>query len=367
VTQATLVTGVIAPVHSEPVEPSWFSRNRWWITRTLVLPVHLLVFSIGVFFLIRLIPGDPVLTITGGHGLSKTAYAAARKSLGLDGNLFQQLGTYLSNLAHLNLGQSLVSRGSVFDEVMSRLPQTLELALLALAASLVLTVVIGQIVVMYPYNPGSRFLAAYARAAGAIPDFVMGVAGIFVFYALLNIAPAPLGLIDPLDEMPKTVTGFPLIDALIAGDFTVFGSMVNHLVLPVLVMAVTYAPMLLKLYIRSLGEQSATPSTHFRVATGVRRSRVYLSAIRRAAPPVVALCGAVFGYLIGGAVVVEELFAMPGMGQYAVDAVNTNDLTALQGALVVVAALSLVVFLIVDLITMALDPRRRPGTSGGAA
>jgi ABC-type dipeptide/oligopeptide/nickel transport system permease component len=375
---ADTATADTATIVAEPVElladeqklradsnlGAWLRGQRWWITRLLMLPVHLFVFAIGIFFLVRLIPGDPILTITGGQ-LDRKDYAAARVSLGLNGSLVQQLGRYLDNLVHGDLGRSLKTRTSVLHDIGALLPATIELAILALVLALVLTVVLGQLSVSYPRSFGARVINAYGRTAGAIPDFVLGVAAIFLCYATLHIAPAPLGIVGLLQTQPSSVTGFPLIDALIAGNISIFGSEVQHLTLPILVMSLTYTPMMLKIYLRSLAYESDAPATYFRVATGARRRVILASAARRALPPIIAVTGAVFGYLLGGAVVIEQLFGMPGLGQYAVNAVTTDDLVALQGFLVIVAAVSMVMFLFVDIVTMALDPRRRPGTAGG--
>jgi ABC-type dipeptide/oligopeptide/nickel transport system permease component len=187
------------------------------------------------------------------------------------------------------------------------------------------------------------------------------VAGIFIFYSLLRVVPAPLGLYDPLLNAPPKITSFPVLDALLSGDVTLLRSMVTHLFLPLVVLVLAYAPLLLKLFIRALEDAVDAPQTRFRIASGASRRTVLLSVGRRAAPSTLAMFGTMFGYLLGGAVVVEQLFAMPGMGQYAVNAVNSSDLVALEGFLLVIAAISLVVFLLIDILNMIVDPRRRPG------
>ena len=325
--------------------------------------MHLFIFAIAVFFLVRLIPGDPVAVLSGGQSMTPEQYEAARESLGLTGSTISQLGTYLGNTLTLDLGNSIVNGSSVLDQVGTRLPETVELAFIAMLISSVLAVVLGFLVVLRPRNVVSRAVAGYSRAAGAIPDFCLGVAGIFVFYSLLHWAPAPIGRYDIGLNPPPRATGFPFLDAMLSSDTALMGSMVEHLWLPVAVLVVAYSPMLVKLFIRSLQQSKDAQATTFRIASGASRRMVLVSVGRRALPATVAMFGTIFGFMVGGAVVVEQLFAIPGMGEYAVQAVTRSDFVALQGFLLVVGALSLLVFFLVDVVNMLLDPRRRPGVA----
>lgn len=346
---------------------AFLARQRWWAGRVAVLPVHLLGFALAVFFLVRLIPGDPVVTLLGGQNATPETIEAARESLGLSGSIVEQLGAYFGNLLTLDFGNSMITGQPVWETMTTRLFETIELAVVASLGTILLTLAIGFLVVMKPRNPVSRVLLAYTRSAGAVPDFVLGVVGIFLFYKVLAVAPAPLGRYDPQLLAPPDLTGFPILDAMLSGDVVLLQSMASHLLLPLLVLVLAYTPLLLKLFVRALDDAVDSAPTRFRVASGGSRRAVLLSVARRAAPPAVAMFGTLFGYLLGGAVVVEQLFSMPGMGQFGVNAVNTSDLVSLQGFLLLVAALSLVVFLLVDIVTMLLDPRRRPGRGGEGA
>ena len=336
-------------------------NNGWWMRRLAFLPVHVFLFAIAVFFVVRMIPGDPVRTISGGQTMTPEQYDAARESLGLTGSVFSQLTTFLGNILTLDFGNSIINGAGVLDEMTRRLPETLELALMAMVVSSVLTLALGYFVVTKPRNPFSRVVAAYARAAGAVPDFCLGVAGIFLFYSVLQWSPAPIGRYDSLLNAPPRVTGLPFVDALLSSDLILMQSMVAHLWLPVAVLVIAYAPMLLKLFIRSLEQSKDAQATKFRIASGASNTMVLLSIARRALPSTVAMFGTIFGFMLGGAVIGEQLFAMPGMGEYAVQAVTRSDFVALQGFLIIVAAVSLVVFFFVDIVNMLLDPRRRPG------
>jgi ABC-type dipeptide/oligopeptide/nickel transport system permease component len=361
---AVSVAPVADPVAEPAPAPGPWERHGWWVARVAVLPVHLFVFAIGVFFLVRLVPGDPIMAMTGGN-ITPERYAVARHALGLDGSVTDQLATFLGNLVRFDLGESLISGRSVAGEFGSRLPATVELAVLGMAAALLVAFAASYLIVFRPRNPVSKVLAVYSRTAGALPEFCLGVFLVFVFYAVLKWVPAPLGRTDPKLGRGGSVTGLPLLDTVLTGRFDLTLSMAAHLVLPIAVMVLAQAALLIKLLVGGLERALAEPPTLFRVASGVSGPTVLLSVYRRALPAMVAMAGTIFGYLLGAAVIVEQLFGLGGMGQYAVDAVNGADIVALQGFLVVIAVLSLVVFLVVDLITMSLDPRRRTG-SGGA-
>lgn len=339
---------------------AWVVRQRWWATRAAMLPVHLLVFVVLTFVLVRSMPGDPVLVLLG-QNYTPEAYAALQADLGLAGTLPEQLVGYVLDLARLDLGQSLMTGREVTDEFAQRLPGTLELALCALLISTLVSALVAYGVVTHPRNPVSTAIRGYARAAGAIPEYVLAVVALIVFYAALGWAPAPTGRLDVQILPPPRVTGFPLLDAVLAGHGEAVGSILAHLVLPVGVMVLAQSALLVKLWVAGLEDAIDDPVTRFRVASGAPRSAVVLSVYRRAAPAVVTMTGTLFGYLLGGAVIMEGLFGFNGMGQYAVDAVSSGDFVALQGFLLVVAAMSLVVFLVVDIVNMLLDPRRRPG------
>jgi peptide/nickel transport system permease protein len=339
---------------------AFVKKQRWWAGRVAVLPVHVAIFALVVFFLVRAIPGDPVLIVTGGQ-FTPEIYAKVKQALGLNGSLLHQLGSYFSSLAHFRLGHSMISGRAVTTELATRLPATLELALMGLIAVTVLSLLAAYVAVIYPKRTVSRIIRAYARTAGAIPEFCVGIALIVVFYAWLRWAPAPLGRIDPNLSQPSAITGMPFLDSLLHGDWAVSLSMVRHLVLPITVEVVAQSAVLLKLLISGLEQALDAPPTRFRIASGASRAMVVLSLHRRALPATVTMIGTLFGYLLGGAVILESLFGFTGMGQYMVEAVNSKDLVAMQGFLLIVAVLSLAVFLLVDLVNMLLDPRRKPG------
>ncbi|GAA1854172.1 ABC transporter permease [Pseudonocardia ailaonensis] len=341
-------------------------RQRWWALRVLALPVHILVFALIAFFLVRLIPGDPARVIAGPDATPGT-YEAVRQQLGLDGGIWTQLGHFVAGLVRFDLGDSIVNGRPVFDEIMARLPGTVELALVSFVILVLVTLLLSLAVVVAPRSPAGRIVSGYSQAAGAIPDFVIGVIGIFLFYATLQIVPAPNGRTRPGLVEPDPITHFPLLDSILAGRFAVTSSILSHYLLPIVVLVVSLAPLLLKQLLGALGPAAEDRATLFRVATGAPRRMVLASIYRRALPPTIAVFGTIFGTLLGGTVIIEQLFGIGGLGVYAVNSVAGLDFTALQGTLVLVAAISMIVFLLADVATMLLDPRRRPGVQGSGS
>lgn len=332
-----------------------------WVVRAAASAlVNFVIYVFVAFFLVKLIPGDPVVSASGGR-LTGDALEAARESYGLAGSVFEQLGTYLRDLASLDLGTAIATGRPVADELLVRIPATLELVVTGLFFGALVSLALAHLVVSRPVNPVARAVRAYSRAAGAIPEYVIGIAFLFIFFATLQWVPAPSGRLDPFLIAPPTVTGFPILDAFIVGDPQAAGSYAAHLFLPVVVMVVAHSALLTKTLVEALDVEVASPATKFRIASGAPRRVVLLAVYRRALPTAVAMLGMVFGLLLGGAVVLESLFGLGGLGQYAVDAVMASDVFALRSFLVVIAAMCLAVYFLADVTTGLLDPRRRVG------
>lgn len=335
-------------------------QQRWWLVRIAALPLHLLIFTILTFFLLRSVPGDPVLVLLG-QNASPEAYDQMQKELGLNGSLLDQLLRYLANVAHFDLGDSLITGRSVLTELSDLVPATAELALMGLIGTLIFSVFASYIIVMHPRNPISRGLKVYAQSAGAIPEYVLAIVALFLFYTTLHWAPPPVGRLDTTMISPDKVTGMPFLDTILQRYWDATWSMASHLALPIITLVISQSAIMIKILISGLEEALDAPPTRFRIASGAGRITVMASVYRRAAPSAITMSGTLFGYLLGGAVILETLFGFSGMGQYAVDAISSGDFVSMQGFLLVVATLSLLVYLFVDLINMVVDPRRRPG------
>lgn len=317
--------------------------------------VNFLIFVVAAFFLVQLIPGDPLVSSSGGR-LSGEALEKAREVYGLNGSLASQFWSYLTSLFSFDLGESIATGRPVAEDMATRIPATLELIGTGLFFACLVALPMSYFVVTKPTNRFSKVLRSYASSAGAIPEYVVGILFLFVFFATLAWVPAPSGRLDPILIPPAEVTGFPILDAFIAGDAEAANSYISHLILPVAVMVVSHTAILVKSLILALDTEIDNPATRFRIASGAPRRIVIASVYRRALPSAVAMLGMIFGLLLGGAVVLESLF---GLGQYAVDAVRASDVFALRSFLVVIAGLCLIVYFLTEVATGLLDSRRR--------
>ena len=244
---------------------------------------------------------------------------------------------------------------------MDRLPPTLELLVLGLLLAFLIGVPLGVISALGGGKGfTSRTTTGYGLLAGAIPDFWLGLILIFVFYTQIGIAPAPLGQLSPDVSPPPDVTGAMAVDAFIARDWPAFQNAVAHLVLPLITIVFVYMAPIVK-YTRSSIEDvyfGAEFIEQYR-ANGLSHRSVVIRALRNGLPPVITILGVLTGFLLGGLVLIEQVFSWGGFGQYAVQAITNSDFSAIQGVVIVAAIFNLVVYLAVDLLYFVVDPRLR--------
>ncbi len=323
-----------------------------------VIP-QLFVVSVLAFALLKLIPGDPARLALGPAATNEVSLQAMRERLGLDDPVVVQYGKYLENLVQGDWGRSFRTQEPVLEDIGRRLPATLELITLAMFLSLVLGVVIGIIAGLRPRGVLSRILTWYGFFAGSIPDFWMGLLLVFLFFHVADIAPAPLGQIGIGVRAPPEKTYLLPIDSLIDGNWAAFKSSLTHLLLPVATLVLVYMPAVLKTVAAAVEKSRREPFLVAARVHGMRRRYLYWYLFRNTLPPTITIVGVLFAFLIGGAVLVEQVFAWNGFGQYAVEAVLRKDLLAVQGFLLVAATITMFTYLIVDVLYAIADPRVR--------
>ncbi|MBW0104551.1 ABC transporter permease [Pseudonocardia sp. KRD291] len=308
------------------------------LARRLAFTVPMLVVvSFCVFSLIVLVPGDPAVALAG-ENPDPEQIAAVRERLGLDDPFLVQFWHWFSGVLQGDLGQSLFSSQSVAAAVFSRLPATLSLALLSLAVALVLGVAVGVLAAMRPGTWIDR-VATFAASLGvAVPYFWVGMILVLLFAINLTIFPA-VGYV-PLTENPL--------------------QWFLHLFLPATALGLAPAAVIARQ--TRAGMTGVLREDYVRTATakGLPPARVVgQHALKNAAVPVVTAFGLEASRLIGGTVVIEQLFALPGLGNLAYTSVFARDFPMVQGVLLVVAALVLLINLLVDLSYGYFNPRIR--------
>jgi peptide/nickel transport system permease protein len=331
--------------------------GRIVLQRLLAALPNLLGVIVITFLLTRAIPGDPAAYFAGGAA-TQEAVEQVRKSLGLDKSLPEQFFVYIGQLARGDLGLSLTTGQPVRDELLRRLPASLELVLLALVVACAVALPMG---VLSAVRPGSWFdqVARLVTTAGvSLPTFFTGLLLAYVFYFLLGWAPSPLGRLDPMWSPPPTVTGLYLIDAALARDAGLWWASFKQLVLPVLTMAIFVMAPIARMTRASMIAVLSADFVRTARASGLTAGTVIVRyALRNALLPVVTTLGMVFGFMIGSSVIIEKVFGWPGVGSYAIDALTASDYAPVQGFVLAMGVLFVLLNLLVDLLYVLIDPR----------
>jgi ABC-type dipeptide/oligopeptide/nickel transport system permease component len=327
------------------------------LRRLLVLPLQVLGVTAVVFVLLRLIPGNPAFLAAGAQATQSQVDQITR-DLGLDKPLLTQFWSYLGDLVRGDLGTSLYTGNAVTTDLTERAGATLELITLALVGIIVSTVLLCAVTALSPRGIGRRIAAVYGFVAGSVPDFWLGLALIYVVYFLLATGPSPAGQLSEGFDVP-TITGAALPDSLLAGDLAAFGDAISHVLLPVLTLILVYSGPVARITGAALQRSLEGESIAYTAAWGIRPWRRVAYAMREITPTFIIALGGTYGYLLGGAVLVERVFGWGGLGQYAVDAVTRSDYWAIQGFVLVAGIVTVLVYLITDLLQAALEPRLR--------
>jgi ABC-type dipeptide/oligopeptide/nickel transport system permease component len=314
---------------------------------------------IVTFLLTRVLPGDPAVYFAG-PAATPQSIAEIRKSLGLDRPLPDQFLRYVNELAHGNFGNSLSTGRPVAAEISSRLPASAELTLMGLFLAIAIAVPLGIFAAVKQGSWIDHLCRVIATAGVSLPVFFTGLLLVYVFYFRLGWSPAPLGRLDAFATSPPDITGFYLIDSLITGNFETFRAALAQLILPAVTLAVFSLAPITRMTRASMLAVLASEFIRTARASGLSRRTVILTyAFRNAMLPVVTTLGMVFSFLLGANVLVEKVFAWPGIGSYAVEALLQSDFAPVQGFVLTMAVLYVALNLIIDMLYGVIDPRVR--------
>ncbi len=327
--------------------------------RMLVAVPSLIGVVIVTFLLTRALPGDPAAYFAG-PAATKEAIEQIRVTLGLDKPLIIQFGRYVTDLARGDLGNSLTTGQPVAQEIRTRLPASAELTLLGLIVSIAAAVPLGIAAATRPGSILDHICRVVATAGVSLPVFFTGLILVYVFYYLLGWAPAPLGRLDIFYSPPPQVTGFYLIDSLIAGDIEVFVASLKQLILPALTLGIFSLAPIARMTRASMLAVLASEYIRTARASGLSPFSVIVTyAFRNAMLPVVTTLGMVFSFLLGANVLVEKVFAWPGIGSFAIEALIASDFAPLQGFVLTMAVMYVALNLVIDILYGVIDPRVR--------
>jgi len=318
--------------------------------------------TLAAFALIRLVPGDPVEVMVGERRLDPAAHAALVQQLGLDQPLAVQYGRYVAQLAHGDLGRSLVTREPVAAEFAVLFPATVELAAAAFALALALGLALGVTAALRRGSWLDQLVMALATLGHSMPVFWWGLILIMAFSVGLEWTPVSgrIGIEYDIDP----VTGFMLVDAALASwrgqEPGAFASALAHLVLPAVVLGTVPMAVIARMTRSSMLEVLREEYMRTARAKGLAPARVVLHhGLRNALIPVLTVLGLQVGSLLGGAVLTETIFSWPGIGKWLIDAIARRDYPVVQAGILVAALVFIGVNLGVDLLYGVVNPRVR--------
>lgn len=309
------------------------------------------------FVLTRALPGDPAVYFAGDMA-DKESIEQVRQSLGLDKSWVEQFTIYLRNLIKGDWGTSLSTGRPVTEELLTRLPASLELTLVGLSLAIVVAIPLGVLAATRPGSWVDHLCRVAVTAGVSLPTFFTGLFLVYIFYYLLGWSPSPLGRLNIVYLSPPHVTGFYTIDSLLNGDRKIFVASIAQLILPAATLGLfALAPIARMTRAAMLG---ALASDFIRAAraNGLSNRVVLVTyAFRNAALPVLTTLGMVFSFLLGANVLVEKVFSWPGIGSFAIQALVASDYAAVQGFVLAMALLFVCVNLFIDLLLTVVDPR----------
>jgi peptide/nickel transport system permease protein len=327
--------------------------------RLLIAIPSLLGVVLVTFVLTRALPGDPAAYFAG-PAASRQAVEEIRVKLGLDAPLPVQFFRYVKDLARGELGTSLTTGQPVVTEIVTRLPASAELTLAGLIVSVLIAVPLGILAATRPGSWIDHTCRVVTTAGVSLPVFFTGLVLVYVFYFLLGLAPAPLGRLDIFYSAPPHITGFYLIDSLLTGNFGTFAAAAQQLVLPAATLAVFSLAPIARMTRASMLAVLSSDFVRTARSSGLSAYTVVVTyAFRNAMLPVVTTLGMVFSFLLGANVLVEKVFAWPGIGSYAVEALIASDFAPVQGFVLTMAVLDVALNLLIDVLYAVIDPRVR--------
>ncbi len=323
----------------------------------VILPTFFGV-TLVAFVFIRTLPGDPVLLMAGERGMSEERHAEMMAKLGFDKPIIVQYGHYILQLARGEFGTSIVTRKPVVEEFMTLFPATVELSLVAMLIAVVFGLPAGMIAATKRGSVFDHTVMTSALVGYSMPIFWWGLLLIIFFSGILGWTPVS-GRISVLFYF-EPVTGFMLIDSLLSGQEGAFRSALSHLILPAIVLGTIPLAVIARQTRSAMLEVLSEDYVRTARAKGLGPERVIgLHALRNALIPVITVIGLQVGVLFAGAILTETIFSWPGIGKWMIDSIARRDYSAVQGGLLLIAAIIMFVNLVVDLLYGLINPQIR--------
>ena len=330
-----------------------------YIASRLVIAFLLLLGLITLSFgLVSLLPGDPAVALLGEYA-TPADVARINAQLGLDLPLWERYLDYMGGALTGDLGHSFFTGSSVSAEIWTRLPNTLVYLVPGLILALAIGMASGTLAAYRYGRLADKTFTGGVSFLMAMPEFVLALLLLFIFYQQLNIAPAPLGMLSSADIPPPRVTGSVPIDAVIAGEWGLVSSILSRAVLPIITMGLFFAAPFGKTVRTGLLQVLNSPQIEFARACGLRPVQVYRYALSDIRGSLMTYMVLLFAASLSGAAIIESVFSWPGVGGWSLDGVLKGDIPVIQGFVLIMGATSLVGYVVLDTLITLLDPRAR--------
>jgi peptide/nickel transport system permease protein len=330
---------------------------RYALRRLLFVVPVLLAALFLTFALTRVVPGNPIDRVAGPY-ISNAQRAELKHQAYLDRPFYEQFALYLRDLAHGKMGVSYTTAQDVSKDLRQRFPASFELVFYAMLLAVVLAVPLGIISAIKKDSWVDHSARVISVSGVSMPIFWLGLTLLYLFFFKYGWFPGPVGRTGSATTSVNSITGFYTIDTLIQGNFSLWWECVKALVLPAVTLGfVAMAP--IARFTRSTMAE-VLESEYIRTARSLglpNRVVIFRLALKNAMIPILTIIAAVFGYALGGEVLVEIIYNWPGLGQYSYNAILSSDFPAIEGFVLLVTFLYMMIYLALDVVTAILDPR----------
>lgn len=334
-----------------------------FVLRRLYVGVFLCVGVTFVSFaLTQVVPGDPIsASLSDAAASDPEIVAAFRERFGLDRPLPEQYWIYLQNLARGDLGESLMTRRPVSEDLAKYMGATIELAVIAMTLAMSVGITLGVIAAVWRERWPDHVIRVVSLAGVSVPTFWLSLVSLYLFFFVLGWSPG-VGRLSPGAPAPQSITGLYILDALFTANWKILYDALSHIFLPALVLSVYSTGAITRFTRAAVLESLGQDFVRSARAKGLPEPRVISGhVLRPALAAIVTVSGMAFGRMLGGAVLVEAVFSWPGLGDYGYRSALALDLRAIMGVSLVIAVVYILVNLVVDIVYAVIDPRIRLG------
>lgn len=348
-----------APLSGGASRSIWRGRAGRLLARVLVILVTLFGLLALTFFMGRLLPADPVLAVTGPDA-PRALYERVYRELGLDLPVWQQFASYVGNVLRGDLGVSTITARPIVSDLLQVLPATFELAFFALFVGVVFGIPLGVLAAVHRGTIIDHIARILGLIGSSVPSFWIGLMALLFFYAKLRWVAAS-GRVDIFYEgLVTPVTGMLLVDSILQGEWEIFQNAVRHIVLPGTLLGLFSVAFLSRMTRSFMLEQLSQEYIISARAKGLSNNKVvWRHAFRNIRVQLLTIVALAFGGMLDGAVLIETVFAWPGMGGYLTRGLQLNDMNVVMGSVLFIGVMFLIINIITDALYRVLDPRTR--------